>query len=114
MQDMPALPSQGSRGIRKNRKSKDRRRCGDSLLGPDVTCSLRYKAHLVRKAALRVKPVFSPARAAEEGPLYTSAEHSVTELHIWSMYTPFSFTCVDATAHVWGSEDHFVELGLSW
>lgn len=26
----------------------------------------------LRKAALRVKPVFSPARAAEEGPLYIS------------------------------------------
>lgn len=84
------------------------------MLGPDVARPLRYKARLVWEATLTVKPVFSPACAAAEGPLYTSAKHSVSELHIWSMYTPFPLTCMHATAHVWSSEDRFVELGLSW
>lgn len=100
---------------KEKQKEQGQKALRGQLAGADVACPLRYKARLVPETTLRVKPVFSPPTcAAAEGHLYTSAEHSVTELYIWSMYTPFSFTCMYTTAHVWGSEDRFVELGLSW
>lgn len=99
-QDTPVLPSQGSRGIRRNRKSKDRRHRGDfpqcSVCGTRYDLSPKIKSHSFQEATFIVKPSFSPSCAAAEGTLHTPAEYSTTEPHVQPIAHPPShlFVCV--------------------